>query len=103
MDKIEEVILLGLKQFGRNKTFAEILEGAGLHTDDSRRLEAATSLETSGLIRDVTYQLPLSIRASLSPAGEEVANSLRSNTSRNISESGLPALLIFLQLNLAMI
>jgi hypothetical protein len=103
MDKIEEVILLGIEQFGRQKTFAEILDAAGLHTDDSRRLEAANGLESSGLIQDVSYQLPLTIRASLSPSGEAYVRSLKSDASTNISDIGIHTMLIFLQLNLALL
>ena len=101
MDKIEEVILLGIQKFGRQKTFAEILDAAGVYTDDSRRLEAANTLESSGLIQDVTYQLPLTIRASLSPSGQAFVTSLDRGASKNISDLGMHALLIFLQLNLA--
>jgi hypothetical protein len=77
---IEATILMGLRNYGRKKTFAEILDEAGIANDDNRRLEAATSLEASGLIEEVSYQLPVTIRADLTSTGKEVANALKQNT-----------------------
>ena len=76
-DSIEAVILMGLRTYGRKKTFAEILDEAGIANDDTRRLEAATSLEASGLIEEVSYQLPVTIRANLTAAGWDALSKLQ--------------------------
>jgi hypothetical protein len=87
---IEATILMGLRTYGRKKTFAEILDEAGIANDDNRRLEAATALEASGLIEEVSYQLPVTIRADLTSAGKDVANSLQNTSTkfwfRNLGE-----------------
>ena len=102
MDKIEEIILLGLYKFGRKKKFGEILLEAGEYAEETRRMEIAATLEAAGHIQDVTYQLPLAIRARLSVSGEALARSIaeRPTPPNYRSESGFSALLIFLQLNL---
>ena len=79
---LEATILMGLRAYGRKKTFAEILDDAGMANDDNRRLEAATALEASGLIEEVSYQLPITIRATLTPTGKQVANLLDQSPSK---------------------
>ena len=104
MDKIEEIIILGLYKFGRKKTFAEILLEAGAPVDDVRRMEIAVTLEAAGHIQDVTYQLPLAIRARLSVSGEAIARTLEARSHKDTGpEPFIQALLIFLQLNLGIL
>jgi hypothetical protein len=73
---IETSILIGLKKYGRNRTFSQILEEARLYADSRERVEAAFTLEGAGYIQSVTYQLPVTIRAELSTLGRDVADSL---------------------------
>jgi DNA-binding Lrp family transcriptional regulator len=69
MDDITKEILKGLRQYGRKKTFKEILEQAGYSLSNEDRFALANKLETEGLIKSVTYSLPVSIRAELSNKG----------------------------------
>src|SRR5262245_2995382 len=76
MSDLEAVILVGLKDSGRDKTFAQILDDANIVTDVTQRVEIACALEAAGLIQAVSYQLPVAIRAELTDAGKEAAESL---------------------------
>lgn len=77
LDDVGKVILRGLQQCGRTKTFAQILDEAGYQYDNTRQVEVAISLEALELIKNVTYQLPLEIHAELSTLGNEVVEALR--------------------------
>ncbi len=77
LDEVGKVILKGLQQSGRTKTFAQILDEAGYHYDNTRQVEVAISLEALELIKNVTYQLPLEIHAELSTLGNEVVEALK--------------------------
>ncbi len=75
MTDTERAILLALNEHGRSKTFQEILNNLHLESGNDEHLALAESLESQGLIQNVTYQLPLTIRAELSPKGlEEISN-----------------------------
>jgi hypothetical protein len=76
MNDLEAAILLGLKESGRDKTFAQILMEANIPADATQRVELACALEAAGLIQSVSYQLPVSIRAELTDAGKEAADLL---------------------------
>ena len=80
INEIQRTILLGLKKYGRNRTFSQILEEANLFADGRDRVETAFSLEASGYIQSVTYQLPVTIRAELSASGKQVAEVLNEET-----------------------
>jgi hypothetical protein len=84
MDEIKKALLLGLKSFGRNKTFNEILVEAGFKIDKIQRIELANELEAEGLIHTVTYRLPFEIRAELTPNGKK---SLGDNGGNDIVQS----------------
>lgn len=77
LDDVGKVILRGLQQSGRTKTFAAILDEAGYEYDNTRQVEVAISLEALELIKNVTYQLPLEIHAELSNLGNEVVEALK--------------------------
>lgn len=85
LNKIETAILLGLKEFGRKKTFAEILDAAKLPQGDAIRFQVASSLEARGLIMNISYQLPVKIRAELSAEGEEFVKSLKEDAAQRFS------------------
>jgi len=76
MSDLEAVILIGLKQSGREKTFSQILDEANITADATQRVELACALEAAGLIQSVSYQLPVAIRAELTDTGKEAAESL---------------------------
>jgi hypothetical protein len=76
MSDLEAVILLGLKENGREKTFSQMLDEANITSDATQRVELACALEAAGLIQAVSYQLPVAIRAELTDAGKEAAESL---------------------------
>ena len=76
MSDLEAVILLGLMENGRNRTFTQILDDANVVADATERVELACALEAAGLIQSVSYQLPVAIRAELTDAGKEAAESL---------------------------
>ena len=104
MEKLEEIIIVGLYRHGKKKTFAEILlEEGNTQIDKTKRMELASELEAKGYIQDVTYQLPFAIRARLTPSGEAFARSLGAGRTEEQSRGsvGLHSLMIFLQLNLA--
>src|SRR5688572_23369483 len=84
MDEIKKALLLGLNNFGRNKTFNEILSAAGFKIDKIQRIELANELEEEGLIHTVTYRLPFEIRAELTPNGKK---SLGNNGGNDIVQS----------------
>lgn len=91
MSDLEAAILLGLKESGREKTFAQILNEANVPADATQRVEAACALEAAGLIQSVSYQLPVAIRAELTKAGKEAAESLagtRKLTKRELRGQG---------------
>lgn len=87
-DKVKVAILLGLKHSGRKKTFAQILDDAGLQHDAVLRFKVANSLEASGLIQAVSYQLPVAIQAELSQAGENFVNTRLLSAGRNTMFGG---------------
>jgi len=76
MSDLEAVILLGLNENGREKTFSQILDEANITSDATQRVELACALEAAGLIHAVSYQLPVAIRAELTDAGKEAAELL---------------------------
>ena len=78
--EIQKAILLGLKRYGRNRTFSQILTEANLFADGRERVETAFALEASGYIQSVTYQLPVAIRAELSSTGEKVVEAITDET-----------------------
>lgn len=71
MDEIKKALLLGIKKFGRKKTFNEILNEAGFKVDKIQRIELANELESQGLIHSVMYRLPFEIRAELTTDGKK--------------------------------
>jgi len=73
---LEAAILIGVKKYGRRKTITEILEEAHMYADARERVQIAFALEEAGYIKSVSYQLPVTIRAELSPTGEKIAESL---------------------------
>lgn len=101
MEQIKRAILAGLKQHGREQTFSQILEAAGYKLDPSRRMELAAALESAGLIKNVSYQLPVAIRAELTDAGKKFLLSDNTPPQQSGTSAGLTGILIFLQLNLA--
>jgi len=76
LSDVEAAILLGLRKYGRRKTFIQILEEASISATDAERFDIAFTLEADGYINDVTYYAPITIRAALSAEGEKVADSL---------------------------
>lgn len=50
--------------------------GKNIVSDSDKRFEIAIELEQEGLIQDVVYQLPLTIRAQISQKGIDLLNSL---------------------------
>lgn len=68
---IEIAILLALKEHGREKTFTDILKEGGIALNNNQKLELANKLEGAGLIQNVSYQLPFSVRAELTTKGLE--------------------------------
>jgi len=91
MSDLEAIILVGLNQYGRDKTFAQLLDEAQLSVDATQRVELACSLEAAGLIQAVSYQLPVAIRAELTDAGKEAAELLtgaRKLTKREMRSQG---------------
>ena len=90
LDDVGKVILKGLQQSGRSKTFAQILDEAGYQYDNTRQVEVAISLEALELIKNVTYQLPLEIHAELSNLGNDVVealNRVRSNKLKDLLDN----------------
>ncbi|HET9135159.1 MAG TPA: hypothetical protein VFO76_00870 [Candidatus Kapabacteria bacterium] len=71
MDDITTEILKGLRQYGRKKTFNEILQSAGYTLSGEERFALAHKLESEGLIKSVTYSLPISIRAEITTKGNQ--------------------------------
>jgi len=76
LDEVGKVVLLGLYTHGKAKTLSDYLKDAGITNDNSRQVEVAISLESLELIKEVTYRLPLEIRAELTPLGESLVRSL---------------------------
>ena len=76
LSDVEAAILLGLRKYGRRKTFMQILEEANISTSDAERFDIAFTLEADGYISDVSYYAPITVRAELTPEGVIVANSL---------------------------
>lgn len=78
LDETGKALLLGLQRSGKTKTFSQILNEAGVAFEKDGLVDLANLLEGLGLIRAVSYQLPVAIRAELSPYGVLVAKSLQS-------------------------
>ena len=78
IDETGKAILIGLKKSGKTKTFSQILEEAGVPFDKGALLEIASLLEALDLIRSVSYQLPVAIRAELSPQGHAIVKTFQS-------------------------
>jgi hypothetical protein len=83
IDETGKAILLGLKRSGKTKTFSQILEEAGIPFDKTNLLEVANLLEALELIRAVSYQLPVAIRAELSPQGQAIVKTLQTAPTDN--------------------
>jgi len=89
MDKIKITLLLGLYTSGRNKTFSQLLDEARITYTHIEELEAASKLESLGLIELASYQLPLEIRAELTAEGKTfVENIMNQSTRRHYFNSG---------------
>ena len=88
LSDIERAIFLGLRKYGRNRTFSQMLEEASLFADGTERVEVAFTLEASGYIQAVTYQLPVRIRAELSNTGKKIADALEDE--RRLAKHGIP-------------
>lgn len=91
MSDLEAIILVGLKEYGRDKTFLQLFEEAHMSVDATERVELACALEAAGLIQAVSYQLPVAIRAELTDAGKEAAELLsgtRKLTKRELRDQG---------------
>ena len=89
MDKIKLTLLLGLHTSGRDKTFSQILDEARVSYTHLEELEAASKLESLGLIQLASYQLPLEIRAELTAEGKLfVENIQRESTRRDYFQPG---------------
>ncbi len=78
IDETGKALLIGLQRSGKTKSFSQILDEAGVVCDKTTLVDMATLLEALGLIRAVSYQLPVAIRAELTPYGVIVAKSLQS-------------------------
>lgn len=79
IDEIAKAILLGVEQYGKKKTFAQILDEANVEYDKDIEIEVANTLEALRLIESVSYKLPLEIRAELSSTGFTIVASLKKN------------------------
>jgi hypothetical protein len=77
IDETGKAILLGLKKSGKTKTFSQILEEAGVPFDKGNLLEVANLLEALDLIKSVSYQLPVAIRAELSLQGHSLVKTFQ--------------------------
>ena len=77
IDEIAKAILLGVEHYGKEKTFAQILDEAHIDYDKDIEIEVANTLEALRLIESVSYKLPLEIRAELSPTGVAIVASLK--------------------------
>jgi hypothetical protein len=80
IDETGKAILIGLKKSGKTKTFSQILEEAGIPFDKSNLLEIANLLEALDLIKSVSYQLPIAIRAELSLQGQSMVKSFQAQS-----------------------
>lgn len=89
LDDISKAVLLGLEQNGRSTTLTQILILAGHVVSNDRQIELATSLESLGLIENVSYQLPLRIRAELSKAGHAVVKSIKKDAGVRVTPEQL--------------
>ena len=83
IDETGKAILIGLKRSGKTKTFSQILDEAGLPFDKSNLLELANLLEALDLIKSVSYQLPVAIRAELSPEGHSLVKTFQAADTDN--------------------
>jgi hypothetical protein len=75
MDQQTIALLKELRTYGTAKTFIQIFDELGLPSDSDNRFGIALELEQEGLIQDVVYQLPLTIRAHISQKGLDLLNS----------------------------
>jgi len=82
IDEVGKALISTLKKCGRHKTFSEILEENGIIYTNERQGELANTLEALGVIESVTYRLPFEIRAELSNAGLQLANTLQAEASK---------------------
>ena len=80
MDKIKLTLLLGLHTSGRDKTFSQILDDARVSYTHIEELEAASKLESLGLIQLASYQLPLEIRAELTAEGKSFVEAIQNQS-----------------------
>ncbi len=80
MDKIKLTLLLGLHTSGREKTFSQILDDANISYTHIEELEAASKLESLGLIQLASYQLPLEIRAELTADGKTFVDAIKNQS-----------------------
>jgi len=83
IDETGKAILIGLKKSGKTKTFSQILEEAGIPFDKNSLVEVANLLEAFDLIKSVSYQLPVAIRAELSAKGQSMVKSFQATAMDN--------------------
>jgi hypothetical protein len=83
IDETGKAILIGLKKSGKTKTFSQILEEAGIPFDKNSLVEVANLLEAFDLIKSVSYQLPVAIRAELSVQGQLMVKSFQPSGTDN--------------------
>ena len=76
---MKNALLIGIKKYGRKKSFHDIIAEAGFEADELQRIEIANEFEALGLIKSVTYKLPFEIRAELTAKGHELIRQLESN------------------------
>jgi hypothetical protein len=70
--KTQDIILEGVFKYGRRKTFAEILQEAGVVVSDVELIKIAKELQRSGMTQATTYGPDASIRADISSQGEDM-------------------------------
>jgi hypothetical protein len=69
IDDISRTILIGLREAGKTKTFSQILQEGRIPFNAEHLFDVANQLEALDLIRSVSFQLPVAIRAELTAQG----------------------------------
>jgi hypothetical protein len=85
IDETAKAVLRGLKIFGLNRSFAQIVERAGILADPDKQLQVAETLEDLDLITSVRYQLPFALHAELTRTGEALVQALNQISLSKIS------------------
>src|SRR5215207_2815131 len=85
LDEVAKTLLLALNKYGRNKTFAQILDEARISCSSESQAELANTLEALGVIESISYRLPFEIRAELTARGKELAERKSTKRKRSIA------------------